>query len=655
MLVVAFAFLVAGCGVGARTAAGGADRESPSGASTVAAGGAEGSPRYDERLVAPFAVLDEYGEPYALPFLGGFNVPRPQFIDIDGDGDLDLFVQERTGELMFFENRSAAESADDPQGSGTPSAGEPTRDPQDTETLSSRTAPSYVWRTDRYQDLDIGEWSRFVDLDEDGDYDLLAEEPYSYVRYFRNEGTPQRARFVLATDSVRMANGEPLFSDRQNIPNLTDIDCDGRLDLFLGRVDGSVTRHELVGLDQAGAPRFELVTERFEGISIVGQILPTPSARHGANSMAFADIDGDGDQDFFWGDYFEPGVLFIENTGTCPAPSLRGTPIPVPGADSLVTSGFNVPVPTDTDGDGDFDLFVGVLGGAFNPNQTAADNLYFYERLQDGSLDLRTRRFLPGIDVGSESIPSFADLDGDGDLDLFLANKIDPTALDAGRIYHFENTGSATAPRFALADTLALREAYHLAPAFGDLDADGDVDLLIGTWNQEVAYLRNEGTAREPRLTLADSALITLTRGSHSTPFLGDLDADGDLDLLVGEASGALNFYRNEGSASAPRFTLVSDEFGGIDVGRRSFPTLVDIEGDGDLDLLVGSEAGGAALYRNDGNAREPRFVSDPTFTVPLMTYSTPVFVDLDADGQAELVSGGLSGGVTYREALRER
>ena len=509
-----------------------------------------------ERQVYPFEVRDASGTPYDHPFLGGFNLPRPQFADIDGDGDLDLFVQELTGAIKFFEHTGTA------------------------------TAPRFVWRTDRYDDLDIGEWYRFIDLDEDGDLDLLGEERFSYIRYFRNEGSPQNPVFTLVTDSLKDASGQPLFADRQNIPNLTDIDCDGLLDLFIGRIDGTVLRYESVGMDDDNIPRFQLLTERFEDIEIVAQI----GTLHGANTLNFNDVDGDGDEDLFWGDYFEPGLLLIRNTGSCASPVFRGEPLSFPLDDPVRTSGYNAPVFADLDGDGDDDLFIGVLGGAFNPNHTAADNFYFLEA-DAGAFTVRTQRFLTSIDVGSESIPAFA-----------------------------------------------------------DLDADGDLDMLLGTWNKGLAFYRNTGTAAAPAFTLEEETYIKLTRGSNSTPALVDIDADGDLDLFIGESSGELNFYRNTGDAATPAFDLVTDKFADLDVGRRSAPTFIDLDRDGDQDMIVGREADGLAFFRNTGTPQEAVFAADSSFALPVPIYTVPVFADLDADGDADFVSGGLGGGLVFFE-----
>ncbi len=568
------------------------------------------------RSVDAIPVRDTAGHAYPLPFLGGLERPRPQLADIDGDGDLDLFVQDRPGRMMFLE----------------------------------RVGARWVWRTDRWQDLDVGEWSRLVDVDTDGDLDLLAESPFSYIRWYRNEGGPKAPRLVLAADSLRDVDGAPVFADRQNIPQLADLDCNGKLDLLLGRVDGSVARYEMATLDPATGPRFQLLTERFENILIIGgeaaDTLPTagPVSRpslHGANTMAVSDVDQDGDPDLLWGDFFEPGLLWIRNTGTCAAPSMKEKPEPFPVGAPLRTSGYNAPTVADMDGDGDVDMLVGVIGGAYDPNRTSADNLYHLEQVAPGQWRIRSARFLDGLDVGSESSPALGDIDGDGDLDLLVGNRIGPADRATASLTLFRNTGTAAAPAFQDAGLLAVRPGYQYAPALADLDGDGDPDLVLGTWRDAIQYYRNDAGT----FTLADSALVRITRGSHTTPTLGDLDGDGDLDLLVGESSGTLNFYRNDGTPSAPRFTLVSDEWEGIRPGRRSVPRLADLDADGDLDLVVGTEAGPPAIYLNRGNRTAWAFElagSAPDWPA----FSAPAFGDLTGDRVPDLLVGGGSGGL---------
>ena len=567
------------------------------------------------REVTPFPVVDAAGRPYEHAFLGGFDVPRPQLIDIDDDGDLDLFVQERSNELMFLEN------------TGTPSA------------------PQLVWRTDRFAGVDIAEWYRFIDMDRDGRADLIAEQPFSYIRYYRNEGPASDPRFVLAVDTLRKVDGEPLFSDRQNIPNATDLDCDGLTDLFIGRLTGTVARYEL----EAGTlpdPRFRLLDDRFEDIEIVTNIMG--SMRHGANTMDFADFDGDGDVDLFWGDFFEPGLLLLENTGNgCANPSISNVPVPFPRADPVRTTGYNAPTVGDLNGDGRPDMLIGVLGGAYNPTLSAVRNFYHLEQ-EAGTFEVRTTRFLYGIDVGSESIPALADLDGDGDLDLLIGSKIDPEDGSTGRVHRFENVGTATRPSFRERDPLPISGHYHYAPEAGDLDGDGILDLLVGTWNDDVLHYRNAGTARDPRWALEGDPIVELSRGSNTTPALGDIDGDGDLDLFIGESSGTMNFYRNEGSPMSPAFTLVSDEWEGIDVGRRSHPALVDLDGDGDLDLVIGNEDGELRVWRNQGTPTAPRFVAEQGSRLPRMPYAAPAFGDLWGSGTDVIIMGNLSGGVAF-------
>ena len=619
------------------------------------------SERYVRR-VTPFPVQNAQGDHYDHPFLGGLNVPRPQIVDVDGDEDQDLFIQEVTNRLIFFENTAASSN-------------------------DSSTPAELTWRSSDYRDLDVGEWYRFVDMDDDGQVDLLAEQPYSYLRYYRNTGSEAgQPQFELLQDTLRTVGGEPLFSDRQNIPNVADVDCDGRPDLFVGRLDGTITRYEATGqMGPEGLPRFRLVTEEFQDIEIVAQVSqpgnalparPQPgsndplgggSARHGANTMAFADADGDGDQDLLWGDYFEPGLLLLENRGGCETLNFSNEPQPFPPQNPLQSSGYNAPAVGDLTGEGRADLLVGVIGGAYNPERTTAANLYFYAKTAGGGYEKRTERFLSMIDVGVESAPALGDLDDDGDPDLLVGNKVNPArGSNRGQVLHYEHTGTPASPRYRLADTLALRpDAYNRNPALADLDGDGDLDLATGTWNEGVLFYENTGGPAQPQFAQEGTPLVALERGSHAAPAFADLDADGDLDLVVGETDGALSAFRNTGTASAPQFEAASGLLPeGASVDRRSAPTFVDVDTDGDADLLVGSgagsEAGGLALFRNEGTAQAPQFVRSEgndggggPFALDVPELAVPAFADVDDDGDDDLFTGAGRGGLFFFEDRR--
>ncbi|MCL4866942.1 MAG: VCBS repeat-containing protein, partial [Gemmatimonadales bacterium] len=299
-----------------------------------------------QRVVAPFPVRDSTGAPLDLAFLGGLNHPRPQLADLDGDGHLDLVIQEYNGRMLHLRR----------EGSGPDGL------------------PRFRLVEWQLGGLDIGEWSRFADLDGDGLVDLLAELPFSYITLLRNQGDARTPSFRLAVDSLRDDAGTALFSDRQNIPQLVDINCNGKPDLMIGRLSGHILHYEVVD-PKAAAPRFRLVTAEFQGLEIV----TGNGSLHGANTMAFVDHDADGDLDLFWGDFFEAGLLLFENIGTCAEPQLRreGTRFPV--GNPLVTSGYNAPAFGDLMGQGRQDLVGGVLGGAYDPIKTSIDNLHFLE------------------------------------------------------------------------------------------------------------------------------------------------------------------------------------------------------------------------------------------------------------------------------------
>lgn len=187
-------------------------------------------------------------------------------------------------------------------------------------------------------------------------------------------------------------------------------------------------------------------------------------------------------------------------------------------------------------------------------------------------------------------------MDGDGDLDILVG-------AESGELVYFRNSGTATSPAFAGASTnpfgLTLVSTFS-KPTFGDLDGDGDLDLLVGRLNGNFVYFQNTGTALAPAFAASTTNPFGLVDvGTASTPALGDLDIDGDLDALVGENDGNWFYFRNTGTALAPAFAASSSNpFGLTDVGDNSGPAFADLNsGDGDLDVLSGTGTGDFVFF----------------------------------------------------------
>ena len=152
----------------------------------------------------------------------------------------------------------------------------------------------------------------------------------------------------------------------------------------------------------------------------------------------------------------------------------------------------------------------------------------------------------------------------------------------------------------------------NASPTLGDVDGDGDLDVLAGELDGGFHYLENTGgpaSAAFDAWTGAANPLDGADVGDRSSPVLADLDGDGDLDCAVGGDDGAFHYFENTGTAASAAFverTGAQNPWVGIDVGARSAPALLDVDRDGDLDLVSGESGGGLFLRRNEGSATAP-------------------------------------------------
>ncbi len=258
-----------------------------------------------------------------------------------------------------------------------------------------------------------------------------------------------------------------------------------------------------------------------------------------------------------------------------------------------------------------------------------------------------------GITAASDlSAPAFADLDGDGDMDLLVGGY--------GDFSYYENNGTAANPAFKapIQNPFGLDSTNNYSfLAIADLDNDGDFDILVGEYYGVFKYFKNVGSATNPSFAAAVTNPFGLTASYiFAGPTFADIDNDGDLDLFVGEYGGSIKYFQNTGTATSPQFSSpVSNPFGLSAVNGFAFPAAVDLDSDGDYDLLVGEYYGALKYFKNTGSASNPQFaaaITNPFGLDSAYYFGFPTFADLDNDGDFDLLVGEYYGIIKYYENL---
>ncbi len=440
----------------------------------------------------------------------------------------------------------------------------------------------------------------FVDLDDDDDLDIVVGDSTGVLNYFENRND----QYFQLTGTDNPFNG--IDKGKYAKPAFADVDDDGDLDLLYGEYGGGVYYYR----NNAGSfTEITGVGNPFDGIDPGGFASPF-----------FADVDDDGDPDLLIGELM--GVIYYwENDG--------GTFTEQTDADNpfngIDVGTRAVPYMMDYDNDGDLDLFVGDKYGT----------LSYFEN--DGGT---FTKLTGGDNPLSEVVPDTAcapvlmDVDIDNDLDLVLGDG----SFDYLR--YFENEeGSYNEKRGTLNPFEGIWVGSAAAPVLADLDDDGDNDMIISNIFGELFYYENVNGDFIP-VQEVDNPFSGLVPGTYATPFIADEDGDGDLDLLAGISDGTIVYYINDGG-SYVELTGTNNPFNDIDIGGYAAPFMIDYDGEGDLDLFIGNNAGTISYYKNvEGNYVEQTGANNPCDGIDVGTFSRPYFIDYDDDDDLDIFIG---------------
>lgn len=604
------------------------------------------------------------------PFTGGLNTPQFSPVDVNNDGKQDIFVFDRSGNvrLTFLNN-------------GT----------------------NYT-HTPLYQNNfpELNDWALLRDFNGDGVADIFTYNngAVSGIRVFKGKivnGQIAFDRLNFGTNgnilNYPLSNGTRtnLYVNSVDIPSIEDIDGDGDLDILAFEVGGgrvnwykNTSKERNFGLDtlifqledncwgrffdNGFQPAVKLGTREACASSLKREGGVEAVIRHPGATLTAYDRDNDGDKDLLIGSISYENLSDLTNGGTPTQAWMSAQDNRFPAN----TEGVNLPnFPAayflDADNDGKKDVIVTPSASNFIENYNVS---WLYKNTgtaQIPSFTLQQKDFLVRdmLDLGAGANPSFIDVDADGLTDMVVGNYsyFKPFESRDARLFLFKNIGTTAQPKFQLTDdnwlnfkALSNIDILNFSPTFGDLDSDGDFDMLVGEDTGTLFYVENKGGANKP-LNMATPQAVwkNIQAGTSCKPQIVDLNRDGLLDIVTGTRNGILRFYQNIGTRTQPHFNPEPTiaPLGKVNVIELNSgtgfaaPCFVDFKGK--FHLFVGTENGKIQLYDMIEDSLKGTFhLLDADYgKIRDGWRTTPIVKNINADAKLEMLIGNYRGGLT--------
>ena len=460
----------------------------------------------------------------------------------------------------------------------------------------------------------------------------------------------------IGTDFNYSKNYSKDFPELNKWALLVDFNCDGKEDIFSYN-DSYVKVYR--NTSQGENLSFQIETQ-----ALISDLGPITSAIiiSEVDIPSFVDVDGDQDIDVLtfkqsggyveyhqnqsqelygncdslvfelktdcWGEFFE-GLNTYEFNSCNEDALVEQVETRSSGAHSGSSS-----LTLDMDGDNDMDFILGdVSFNNLNLLINGGDSQYASMVTVNQNFPIGN-----GSDINAEinSFPAafYLDVNNDNIKDLVVSPNIENNSENFESIIVFLNTAQDNSPNFEFSQRDFLQDntldfgsgAY---PTVIDYNNDGLKDLLIGNYGyfnnsnpiSQLALLRNIGSPTEPNFEVIDRdfgglSTIALDTILNETvkgifPTLADLDNDGDVDMIVGDNNGKLHYFKNNADIGQNAvFELENVNFFNIDIGQHSAPYLYDMNDDNLFDLIIGQVDGTITYAENTGTIDNPIFNS---------------------------------------------